>query len=190
MSADERKFDFEKLFKLRTVIARFGERDGARWWNSNGQLGRSGAVVLRRGFPRTYHFAQARSVFAIAAQRCEQVFDPPGCVTLWKLLEAIEEEFDAHWERWIDQAIDWNSFFDQVEPVSGESLVDLLQELTLVTNADLDSYARLRRSADGRAVALPGDFRGTSADITLLALGFARGEPGALAVPYMKRPNA
>jgi hypothetical protein len=79
--------DLEKLLKLRTVIARFGELDIARWWNSNGQLGRLGAVVLRRGFSRTYRFAQARSVFAIAAQKCDELFNPPDCVTLWKLPE-------------------------------------------------------------------------------------------------------
>ena len=69
LSAQE--LNFEKLFKLRTVIARFGELDIARWWNSNGQLGRLGAVVLRRGFCLTYGFVQARSVFAIAAQKCD-----------------------------------------------------------------------------------------------------------------------
>src|SRR5262245_46305531 len=61
------KIDLERLLRLRTVVARFGELDVARWWNSNGQLGRLGAVVLRRGFSRTYRFAQARSVFAAGA---------------------------------------------------------------------------------------------------------------------------
>jgi hypothetical protein len=96
--AEGPKINFETLLKLRTVVARFGELDVARWWNSNGQLGRLGAVVLRRGFPHTYRFAQARSVFAIAAQKCDEVFHRLSCVTLWKLPGAIEEEFDARWE--------------------------------------------------------------------------------------------
>ncbi len=54
--------DLERLLKLRLAIARFGEMDLARWWNTKGQLGRLGATALRRGFPRTHHFAQARSV--------------------------------------------------------------------------------------------------------------------------------
>jgi hypothetical protein len=181
------KIDFEKLLRLRTVVARFGELDVARWWNSNGQLGRMGAVVLRRGFPRTYRFAQARSVFAIAAQKCDELFNPPDCVTLWKLPGAIEEEFDARWERWLDEASNWNAFFDQVQTLSSTDLVQLLRTFELVSGADLGAYARLRRSPEGRAVPLPAVFGGTDADIALLALGFARGEPGALAVPYARR---
>ena len=48
-------------------------------------------------------------------------------------------------------------------------------------------FPRLRRSAEGRAVPLPEVFSGTDQDVALLALGFARGEIGALAVPYAKR---
>jgi hypothetical protein len=87
--------DFDRLLKLRLVVARFGEMDLARWWNTRGQLGRLGAAALRRGFPRTHYFAQARSVFAVAAHRCQEVFDPPDCVTLWRLAEATEDGFDA-----------------------------------------------------------------------------------------------
>jgi hypothetical protein len=32
------------------------------------------------------------------------MFDTPQSVTLRQLPEAIEEEFEAHWERWLDQA--------------------------------------------------------------------------------------
>jgi len=84
--------DFDRLLKLRLVVARFGEMDLAKWWNTRGQLGRVGGLALRRGFPRTHRFAQAQSVFAAAAHRCREVFDPPGCVTLWGLPEAIELE--------------------------------------------------------------------------------------------------
>jgi hypothetical protein len=42
----------------------------------------------------------------------------------------------------------------------------------------------LRRSADLRAVEMPEEFAGTDDDITMLALAFARGEPGNPAVPY------
>ncbi|MCW3699881.1 BrxE family protein [Burkholderia cenocepacia] len=178
--------DLERLLRLRIVVARFGELDNARWWNTKGQLGRLGAAVLRRGFPRTYRFAQARSVFVVAAQRCDEVFNPPGCVTLWKLPEAVEEDFDARWEHWLDRASDWDPFFQQIETLGSTDLIEILRTLELVTEADLDAYARLRRSAEGRAVPLPSIFGGANADVTLLALGFARGEPGALAVPYAR----
>jgi hypothetical protein len=60
----------------------------------------------------------------------------------------------------------------------------------VVTDRDLEAYSRLRRSAEGRAVPLPGFFSNSAADVALLALGFARGEPEALAVPYARRAEA
>ncbi|HEX3131563.1 MAG TPA: BrxE family protein [Thermoanaerobaculia bacterium] len=180
-------FDLERLFKLRLVVARAGEMDLARWWNTKGQLGRLGASTLRRGLPRTHHFAQARSVFAVAAHRCAEVFDPPGCVTLWRLPEDIEEAFDARWEDWLDNAAEWAPFFVKLESLPGPDLVAALRDFELVGDPDIERYGSLRRVAEGRAVPLPGVFSGTAADVTLLALGFARGEPGALAVPYAQR---
>src|SRR6266446_9683397 len=59
--------NFDRLLKLRLVVARFGEMDLAKWWNTRGQLGRLGTAAMRRGFPRTHYFAQSRSVFAVAA---------------------------------------------------------------------------------------------------------------------------
>lgn len=182
--------DFDRLLKLRVLVARFGEMDLAKWWNTKGQLGKLGAATLRRGFPRTHRFAQARSVFAVAAQRCSEVFDPPGCVTLWRLPEAIEEEFDARWEHWLDNAMDWMSFFEEIETIDGDDLTSVLRAFETVGDRDLEAYAKLRRSAEGRAVPLPGVFSETDADVALLALGFARGEPAALAVPYARRADA
>jgi hypothetical protein len=182
--------DLERLLKLRLVVARFGEMDLAKWWNTKGQLGRLGALALRRGFPRTHRFAQARSVFAVAAHRCAEVFDPPGCVTLWRLPEAVEEAFDARWEHWLDNAGAWTNFFEKLESLSGSDLAELLRAFELVEERDIEAYRKLRRSAEGRAVPLPGVFSGTDADVALLALGFARGEPSTLAVPYARRAEA
>jgi hypothetical protein len=179
--------DLDDLLKLRLVVARFGELDLACWWNTKGQLGRLGAMALRRGFPRTHQFAAARSAFAVAAHRCQEIFDPPNCVTLWSLPPSIEEEFDARWEHWLDDASAWLPFFEQLESLRGDDLVAALQGFKLVSERDVEAASRLRRSAEGRAVQLPGSFSGSDEDVTLLALGFARAEPGALAVPYMRR---
>jgi hypothetical protein len=184
------RIDLDRVLKLRLVVARFGEMDVARWWNTKGQLGRLGSVTLRRGFPRTHRFAQARSVFAVAAQRCREVFDPPGCVTLWRLPETIEEEFDARWEHWLDTASEWQPFFERLEGVIGPDLVATLCTFALVDDRAVERADRLRRSAEGRAVPIPGAFASTDSDVTLLALGFTRGEPGALAVPYMTGGDA
>lgn len=182
--------NLDRLLQLRLIVGRFGEMDLAQWWNTKGQLGRLGAATLRRGFPRTYRFAQARSVFVVAARRCSEVFEPPGCVTLWRLPEAVEEAFDARWEHWLDNAGDWTRFFEKIESLSGSDLSEILRAFELTEARDLEAYGKLRRSAEGRAVPLPGIFSGTDADVALLALGFARGGPSALAVPYARRAEA
>ena len=179
--------DLDRLFKLRVVVGRVGEMDIARWWNTSGQMGSLGRMALRRGFPRTHYFAQARAVFAVAAQRCREVFDPPECVTLWALPALHEEEFDARWEHWLENRQEWEPFFQQVETIRGADLLAALRNLSLISEADLEAFGRLRRSAEGRAVLLPGVFSGTDQDVALLALGFARGEVAALAVPYQRQ---
>jgi hypothetical protein len=176
--------DLERLLKLRVVVARIGEMDLARWWNTKGQLGPLGAAALRRGLPRTHHFAQARSVFAVAAHRCDEVFNPPGSVTLWRLPGNIEERFDARWEQWLDVAGDWAPFFDRVAEIREPDLDVALRTLELVGDADLDRADALKTSAEGRAVAIGSPYAGVDADVTLLALGFSRGRVGELAVPY------
>ena len=130
------------------------------------------------------------TVFAVAAHRCTEVFDPPGCVTLWRLPESIEEAFDARWEHWLDHASEWTAFFEKLESLSGSNLVEVLRSFELVESRDVEAYGKLKRSAEGRAVPLPGVFAGTNADVALLALGFGRGEPSALAVPYARRADA
>ncbi len=178
--------DLDRLLKLRLVVARIGEMDNARWWNTNGQLGPLGAAALRRGLPRTHHFAQARSVFAVAAHRCADLFDPPASMTLWKLPAELEDEFDAQWERWLDDAEAWQTVFQQVEQLQGTDLIDPLRGMGLLSASDLESFARLKRAAEGRAVPVPGTHRPADAVLTLLALGFARGAPGAPAIPYAR----
>ena len=140
MSVDSKTADMEAnldlawLLKVRTVVARIGEMDLARWWNSNGQLGPQGASVLRRGLPRTHYFAQTRSVCMVAAARCAQIFDPPGSVTLWRLTDALEERLDVLWEGWLDDARSWRPFFERVAGIKATDLSALPhREFGLVT---------------------------------------------------------
>ena len=182
--------DLDRLLRLRVTVARVGEMDLAQWWHTKGQLGPLGAMALRRGFPRTHRFAAARSVFAVASHRCDEVFNPPECVTLWHLPEAVEAEFDERWEHWLDDASRWDEFFGKVESIEDPDVIQALDMFDLLAPDDMDRFARLRRSAESRAVQLPGTFEGLNPDISLLALGFARGERGALAVPYMRREDS
>jgi hypothetical protein len=175
--------DAAQLLKLRLVVARVGEGDLARWWNTRGQLGPLGTSVLRRGFPRTHPFAQARSVFAVAARRCAELYRPPAAVTLWQLPAELEDEFDQAWPSWIERVDELKPFFAEVEGC-GSDLAHELQRLRLASDEHLDQLTRLRRMAEQRAVAVPGEFSGSADDLTMLALGFARGEVGNPAVPF------
>ena len=90
--------DFDHLLKLRLVVARFGEMDMMRWWNCQGLLGKHGKMAIARGFPKTHYFVQARIVFTVAKSRCMQLFNPPGCITLWNLPAEIENTFNVIWQ--------------------------------------------------------------------------------------------
>jgi hypothetical protein len=81
-------------------------------------------------------------------------------------------------------------FFRNLEQPSSNDLISVLRGFELIVDSDEEAVGKLRRSAVGRAVPLPNTFSGTNADIRLLALGFARGERCALAVPYAKNANA
>lgn len=140
--AADSDLDFKWLLKLRTVVARLGEMDCARWWNSNGQLGSQGASVLRRGLPRTHYFAQTRSVCMIAGARCAQIFDPPGTATLWRLTNAIEDRLDVMWEGWLDDAASWRPFFERVAGLKSTDVPLALKEFDLVTDEEIDARQR------------------------------------------------
>ena len=139
--------DLDYVFKLRLVVARVGEMDLAQWWNTNGQLGSLRASVLRRGFPRTHRFAQARSVFAVAAHRCADLYQPSDAVTLWDLPASVEDDFEQRWETWIDDAASWEPFFKELEDCSS-SLEQGLCRLALVREAHVQEGATLRGSAE------------------------------------------
>jgi hypothetical protein len=188
--AFEKKLDLEWLFKIRTVVARIGEMDLARWWNSNGQLGPQGASVLRRGLPRTHYFAQTRSVCMVAAARCAQIFDPPGSVTLWRLTDPIEERLDLLWESWLDDAATWRPFFERVAGLQSTDVPLSLGEFGLVTAEEIDKGRSLKKSSDGRSLQLPEMFDGGRHAIAMLALSFAAGSPGNLVVPYARKAGS
>ena len=178
--------DFDRLLKLRLVVARYGEMDVARWWNTQGMLGRRGAVVVKRGFPATHYFAQARVVFAVARSRCNELFSPPGCMTLWNLPAEVEDQFEAHWPGWLDQSDKWIEVFEPLASLTGDDLLQALGQFELVSQAQIEVVTKLRRSAENRAVPLPGTYTPNDEVMTLLAAGFSRGDPGNPAIPYAR----
>lgn len=177
--------DFDHLLKLRLVVARHGEMDRARWWNTKGMLGPHGAVVLERGFPRTHFFAQARVVFAVAKARCQEVFNPPRCATLWDLPAEMEERFEEAWQRWLEEP-QWPDFFKALQTPKTLDLLGELQERGLVTPAQREEVKRLRTSAEGKAVQVPHVGPPDTHALTLLAAAFSHGQPGSPAIPYLR----
>lgn len=180
------RVDFERLLRLRLVVARYGEMDLMRWWNTKGQLGPAGAMVLRRGFPATHRFAAAGSVFAVAAHRSTELLGRPKAITLWSLPPAIEEDWEACWEWWRDHASDWEAYFAGLEKPDTLDLLGALTERGLVTPKQVAAVQRLAPSSEGHAVKLPRAFRPTNASIAMLAAAFALGKQGVLAVPYAR----
>lgn len=180
--------DLDRLLALRLIVARHGEMDRAGWWNTDGMLGRYGATVLQRGLPKTHLFAQARVVFAVADARCKELFDAPDSVTLWSLTPEVEDAFDEHWQTWMAERSDWEPLFERLASDAPEptGLVDELVASDLLSTEQVDSLGALRRSAEGRAVRLDDASELTDDVITLLAAGFAKGEPRAPAIPYAR----
>lgn len=129
-------------------------------------------------------------MFAVAEDRCAQVYDPPNGANLWRLTDGIEDSFDAMWEQWIDRAEDWAQFFLSVAEIKNFDVPALLQQFELATSAAVAEASALRRSAEGKAVQSPRPFSSDQPGATLLALGFAKGAIGDLCVPYAKLDGA
>jgi hypothetical protein len=176
----------DHLLKLRLVVGRFGEMDIAKWWNTLGLLGPRGAVVLKRGLPRTHHFAQARIVFAVACSRCNELFSPPGCITLWNLPAETEDLFEEHWQEWLDHVQEWMPFFERLVELKGTDLLEALSKFDLISPKQMEEARKLRRSAENRAVPIPGMHLPNDDILTMLAAGFSRGEIGNPAIPYAR----
>ena len=178
--------DLVRLFQLRLVVARHGEMDCARWWNTNCVLGRKGQVLMSRGFPKTHHFSRARLVFEVARSRSSERFPAvPGCVTLWNLPARLEEMFDGRWAHWLEDPASWTAFIDGLDVIESD-LISALRERNLLSPEQEAEVQKMRRSAEGRAVPLSGIRDVDDDTISLLAAGFSRGEIGKPAVPYAR----
>ncbi len=95
-----RTIDLDGLPNVHRVVAGSGQLDIARWWNTEGHLGWSGA--LHCDLPQAHRFAQACAGFAVAAHRCAEVFKSPRCMMVLRVPEPIEKEIDARWDYWLD----------------------------------------------------------------------------------------
>jgi hypothetical protein len=179
----------EHLFKCRVVVARLGEMDnaGAGLWNTTGLLSSVGVSALKRNFPYTHWFAQARAVIAVAGARSSEVFPlPKSCVSLWSFPPDVEVRLSEEWPQWIANETAWRLFFETVAKLSGLNVAAALQEMGLAQSPDVQTVESLKRSHEGKAVLVPTREPLDDTAVSRLALGFSHGEPGKLAVPYMR----
>lgn len=184
------ELDCEWLLKLRVAVARCGEMDLARWWNTSKQLGPSGASVLKRGFPRTHHFAQARSVMAVASHRCDQLLGQTDAITLWRLPEAVEDRFEALWETWLDRHATWQPYFEAVAAIRSGDVIAATTGLGLATSDDVKALQALGAAHEGRGLTVGKTFTGQRRQIALLALGFSVGRANDPVVPFVRASAA
>ncbi|MBF0372587.1 MAG: BrxE family protein [Alphaproteobacteria bacterium] len=175
------QLDFAHVLRLRLAVARYGESDGARWWNTQ-LLGAFGGQVMARNFPRTHRFARARALFEIAAERCRSFYNPPNAVTLFTLPPDLEDLFDQAWAARFDEAEAWLPLFEALEPVPADPW-RALRLVGVAADGLEKAVASLREDASGRGLALPARPLDEAA-MTLLAAAFVRAVPG-LRIPYL-----
>lgn len=179
-------FDPSHLLKLRLAVARFGEMDGAGWWNTKGILGTPGNSVLSRGFPKTHLFAQARIACSVATARCNEIFAHPGCLTLWNLPKETEDRIESEWPTWCRNPEPWIPFFDSLHGRYSGELLEHLRELDLIDSKTTAAVEHLKRSTDGKSIILPGTGKPEMPTLMLLAVAFSKGEKLKPAIPYIR----
>ena len=177
--------DLTRLFRLRAAVARFGEMDGAGWWNTQGVLGARGAAVYKRGLRETHFLARVRVVTAVAAERSASVYPAAGVATLWSLPPALERSLSFREREWATNGSreEWAAFESSLAPPPAD-LTTWLSDLGLVENGIADDAASLVVEPGGKGVAVPAPV--TDRAIQLLALGHSRGGPKNLVVPFIR----
>jgi len=180
--------DFDRLLKLRLVVARVGELGLAGWWGTKDVLGGMGAMAYRRGFPRSHHWAQAKVVFEVARARCQERFPDPTAITLWSLPATVEEQFEHAWGRWIGENEAWEPFFERLKEWKSPSLTEALKAFEL-WSPSMD--AATAQAAPAIASLGLGTFPSLDqASVDGLAAGFSFGQHGEPVVPFVRLQEA
>lgn len=176
----------EQVTKLRIVVARFGEMDRNKWWNTKGLLSSIGEMAISRGLPKTHVFARCRSAFAVASARSDEVFNPPNSFTLWRLPVEIEDKIEDEWATWIGNPEPWDKFIKEVDGQSKGAVADVIAQLGLASEVTLESLPTFKRASDFRSVPIKAGEASASGVVELLARAHISSEPGKLAVPFVR----
>ncbi|MCA9087264.1 MAG: BrxE family protein [Planctomycetaceae bacterium] len=169
------------------TVARHGEMDRSKWWNTKGLLSRVGELALSRGFPKSHVFARSRAAFAVASSRSEEVFNPPDSYTLWRLPVEIEDQLEDAWADWLGKPDEWMQLLREIEAEGGNELVTALTNLGLLSEQSAKRGRGLRRADDLQSVPIRLDGETSIEAIELLAVAHSCSEPGKLAVPFVRQ---
>jgi hypothetical protein len=120
------------------------EHQGSAWT--------SRALALRRGFPRTYHFAQAARSLRLPRSDAARSSTLQPRSRSGSCLKALQDEFEFQWEFWLDDAPSWEPFFLDIEAIGRGSLLDALRKFQLLPDEVLEVLSRIKRPSEGRAV--------------------------------------
>ena len=178
-----------KIVALRIVVARQGEMDRSKWWNTQGLLSSVGELAISRGFPKTHVFARARAAFAVAASRSEEVFNPPDSYTLWRLPVEIEDQIEDAWSGWLESPEEWQNLLRKINEAASSELKSILASLELLSDETTSLAKGLRRADDLKSVPLRIEGQTVIEAIELLAIAHASSEPGKLAVPFIREAD-
>lgn len=163
--------------------------DRFKWWNTTGILSRVGELALSRGFPRSHVFARARTAFAVATSRSEEVFNPPGSYTLWRLPAAVEDQVEDAWAAWLEAPQEWKALLEVIDGHANADPATLLAELDLVSAHTVERAKGLRRADDLKSVPIRIDGESPMQAIELLAIAHGSSESAKLAVPYIREDD-
>jgi hypothetical protein len=163
--------------------------DRERWWNTKGLVSGVGELAISRGFPKTHVFARCRAAFTVAAARTQEVFDPPGSFTLWRLPVEVEDRIEDAWATWLESPEAWTAFLNDVDRSSGEKLLSILHHLGLVSEKSVNKVGKLRRGDDFRSVPLKLNGESVHEAIEVLAAAHSLSEVGKLAVPFIREED-
>ena len=181
--------DITAIAKLRLAVARFGEMDRSKWWNTKGLLSRIGELAISRGFPKTHVFARCRAAFAVASSRSEEVFNPPDSYTLWRLPVEIEDQLEDAWAGWLESPGEWKDLLERIDAAGGNDLASMLTSLEFVSKQAADRAKGLRRADDLKSVPIKLSGETVIEAIELLAAAHNCSEPGKLAVPFIRQED-
>lgn len=182
--------NIDQIAKLRMAVARFGEMDRSKWWNTKGLLSSLGEMAIARGFPKTHVFARSRAVFSVARIRSEEVFNPPNSFTLWRLPVELEDRVEDAWANWLESPEPWIEFLSRLEECSkGKGVMETLSKLELLSKASVEKASSLRRADDLRSVPIKPSKKSSQHAIELLAAAHESSEPGKLAVPFIREED-